>query len=158
PCESRYRPEHLNQLLVEKLVVTEGQEPHPLIDSVHLTTGYHVGLPLALPWRIAGLLFRLLCRVLFNAAPAPKPGWLGWGRTWTWLLCRIVFGLRNHDVTCPVRLLRREVLSRMRLQSEGCFVHAEILAKANFLTLLLSEDCPLGDAKMPVFPLPRSEP
>lgn len=158
PCEPRYRPEYLNRLLVDPVVPTEGGEARPLIDSVHLTTGYHAGVPSPLPWRITGVLFRFVCRVLFNAAPPPRPGWLGWGRTWSWLVCRVVFGLRNRDVTCPVRLLRREVLSRMRLQSDGCFVHAEILAKANFQTLLLSEDCPLGDWKTPVHPLPRSEP
>ncbi len=145
PCEPRYRPGYLNRLLVEPLAMPEGGEPRPVIDTVHLTTGYHAGVPTPLPWRIAWLLFRFVCRVLFNAAPQTPPGWLGWDRICSWFVCRIVFGIRNRDVTCPVRLLRREILQRMPLQSDGCFVHAEILAKANFLTLLLSEDLPLGD-------------
>jgi hypothetical protein len=103
------------------------------------------------------LLNRFLCRVFFNAAPAPRPGWLGWGRIGSWLVCRIVFGIRNRDVTCPVRLLRRDILKRIPLQSDGCFIHAEILAKANFQTLVVSDDIPLGSWQKPVPPLPRSE-
>ncbi len=129
-----------------------------MIDSVHLTTAYHAGVPIPWPWRIAGFLTRIVCRVLFNAAPAPLPGWLGWRRWGTWLVCRILFGIRNRDVTCPVRLLRREILQNLPLQSDGCFVHAEILAKANFLTLLLSDDVPLGDRQNPIPPLPAAEP
>jgi hypothetical protein len=158
PCEPRYRPDSLNRLLVEPVAAVEGEAPKPLIDSVHLTTGYHAGVPAPLPWRVLGWVLRFTCRVLFNAAPAPRPGWLGWGRLWTGLVCRFAFGIRNRDVTCPVRLLRRDILERMPLQSVGCFIHAEILAKANFLTLLLSEDCPLGDWKTPVPPLSRTEP
>lgn len=157
PCEPRYQPCHLQALLAEQTAGPEGEEPRPLIDTVHLTSSYHAGVPVPLPWRITGWLYRLLCRVIINAAPPPRPGWLSWGRIGAWLLCRIVFGIRNRDVTCPVRLLRREILQRMPLQSDGCFVHAEILAKANFLTLLVSDDVPLGSRQKPVPPLPRSE-
>jgi glycosyltransferase involved in cell wall biosynthesis len=158
PCDPRYCSAHLNLLLCEPLAGGEGEEPRPLIDTVHLTTGYHAGFPAPLVWRITGLLFRFLCRVLFNAAPTPRPGWLGWRQFVSWFVCRVVFGIRNRDVTCPVRLLRREILQRVPLQSDGCFVHAEMLAKANFLTLLLSDDIPLGDWQKPVPPLLREGP
>jgi len=157
PCHPQYRSSHLNWLLTEPVACGEGEQPKPLIDTVHLTTAYHAGVATPLHWRVTGWLFRLVCRVLFNAAPSPRPGWLGWGRLGSWLICRVVFGIRNRDITCPVRLLRREVLQHMPLQSDGCFVHAEILAKANFLTLLLSDDIPLGDRQNPVPPLPRAE-
>jgi glycosyltransferase involved in cell wall biosynthesis len=156
-CDPRYRPTHLNRLLVELQKGDPEKPPCPLIDTVHLTVGYHAGVRGPLAWRTAGLLWRFLCRLLFNVSLPVSPGWLGWRRRLGWLLTRILFSIRNHDVTCPVRLLRREILQRMPLQSDGCFVHAEMLAKASFLTLLVSEDIPLGDWKKPVPPPQRHE-
>ncbi len=46
--------------------------------------------------------------------------------------------------------MRRDILARIPLQSDGVFVYAEILAKANFLGKLLSSDVPLGDRNNPV--------
>jgi hypothetical protein len=95
--------------------------------------------------RATGLLSRFLCRVILSDAPAPLPGWLGWRGHAATLLARVCFGVRNRDVLCPYRLLRREIFARIPLQSNGPFVHVEILAKANFLGCILSEDAPLGD-------------
>jgi glycosyltransferase involved in cell wall biosynthesis len=151
-CDPRYRPAYLNRLLVE-VQQREGEEKaKPLIDVVHVTTGYHAGRPVPWPWRLLGLGWRLLCWGLFNAAPDPLPGWLGFRRHLARLSVRLLFAVRNQDVTCPLRLLRREILARIPLQSDGPFVHAEILAKANFLGHLVSEDIPLGDRQAPVAP------
>ena len=100
--------------------------------------------------RATGLLSRLLCRVILSAAPAPLPGWLGWRGHGAALLARVLFGVRNRDVLCPYRLIRRDIFARIPLQSNGTFVHVEILAKANFLGCILSEDVPLGDKDRPV--------
>jgi hypothetical protein len=153
-CDPLYRSAYLNRLLVEPQARDDDRPAAPLIDAVHLTTGFQPGPPA--PWPVRGLaaLGRLLCWLLFNAAPAPAPGWLGWRRGLAWLFTRMVFGVRNRDVTCPVRLLRREILAQMPLQSDGPFVHAEILAKAAFRTLLVSEDVPLGDRQRPAPPAP----
>jgi glycosyltransferase involved in cell wall biosynthesis len=55
-----------------------------------------------------------------------------------WLV-RLVFGVRLKDVDCPFKLFRRTIFSRIPIQSAGGFVHAEILAKANFLGCLMTE-------------------
>jgi glycosyltransferase involved in cell wall biosynthesis len=55
-----------------------------------------------------------------------------------WLV-RLIFGLHLKDVDCPFKLFRRAVFDRIPIQSDGPFVHAEILAKANFLTCLIAE-------------------
>jgi hypothetical protein len=78
------------------------------------------------------------------------PGWLGWKRHLGRLLVRIVFAVRNQDVGCPFRLIRREIFARMPVQSKGTFGHAEILAKANFLGCLIGEEIVLGNAKRPM--------
>jgi hypothetical protein len=81
--------------------------------------------------------------VTFGHAPERLPGWLGWKRHAAALLTRIVFGVRYRDVACPFRLLRREIFTRISLQSDGCFVHVEFLAKANYLGLMMGEEMPL---------------
>jgi glycosyltransferase involved in cell wall biosynthesis len=136
-CDPRYRPDDLPRLF-------------KAIELVHCVTGYRAGRPVLALWRGTGLLWRFLCRVILSAAPAPLPGWLGWRGHAAALTARVLFGVRNRDVLCPYRLIRREIFARIPLQSNGPFVHVEILAKANFLGCILSEDVPLGDADRPV--------
>jgi len=54
-------------------------------------------------------------------------------------LLRFLFGLRLKDVDCAFKLFRRSIFARIPIQSDGPFVHAEILAKANFLGCLMTE-------------------
>lgn len=54
-------------------------------------------------------------------------------------LLRCLFGLRLNDVDCFFKLFRRSILARLPIQSDGPFVHAEILAKANFLGCIMGE-------------------
>jgi hypothetical protein len=55
------------------------------------------------------------------------------------LLQRILFGMRLKDVACPFKLFRRSIFARIPIQSNSDFVHAEILAKANFLGCVMAE-------------------
>jgi glycosyltransferase involved in cell wall biosynthesis len=55
------------------------------------------------------------------------------------MLLRLLFGLRLVDVDCPFKLFRRSIFARIPIQSNGPFVHAEILAKANFLGSIVTE-------------------
>jgi glycosyltransferase involved in cell wall biosynthesis len=59
-------------------------------------------------------------------------------RWYAWYV-RLLFGLRLRDIDCPFKLFRREIFARIPIQSDGPFVHAEILAKANFLGCLMAE-------------------
>jgi glycosyltransferase involved in cell wall biosynthesis len=54
-------------------------------------------------------------------------------------LLRFLFGLRLKDVDCSFKLFRRSIFARIPIQSDGPFVHAEILAKANFLGCIMTE-------------------
>jgi glycosyltransferase involved in cell wall biosynthesis len=63
----------------------------------------------------------------------------GWRRYAYQGLLRFLYGLRLTDVDCSFKLFRRSIYARIPIQSAGPFVHAEILAKANFLGCLMSE-------------------
>jgi glycosyltransferase involved in cell wall biosynthesis len=54
-------------------------------------------------------------------------------------LARLFFGVRLRDPDCSFKLFRRSIFARIPIQSDGPFVHAEILAKANFLGCLMNE-------------------
>jgi len=144
-CDPRFGPADLPRLL-------------QAIDPVHCVTGYRAGRRVPLAWRTIGLLNRFLCRVILSAAPAPLPGWLGMKGHAVALLARVFFGVRNRDVLCPYRLARREIFARIPIQSDRTFAHVEMLAKANFLGCVLSEDVPLGDPGRPVRAEPRDGP
>ncbi len=142
-CDPRYPPADLRKLLTH-------------IDKVHLIGVCRAGRPVPLFWRVCGTVRRLLERIVLSHATEPLPGWLGWKRHAGAWLARLVFGVRTPDAACPYRLLRREILARMPLQSKGPFVHVEILAKATFLGRYLGEDVPLGDRTRP-FPWARRD-
>jgi hypothetical protein len=54
-------------------------------------------------------------------------------------LVRLFFGVRLRDVNCAFKLFRKAVFTRIPIQSDGHFAHAEIVAKANFLGCLMTE-------------------
>lgn len=142
-CHPDYRPEDLGRLLDKPMPeASDGQE----IDHVHMMGGFRAGVPMPAALRALGWAWRAFCLVVLAYRPAPLPGWLGWRRWLGWLLARAVFAIRHHDVACPFRLFRREVVARIPIQSDSAFAHVELLAKANFLTTWMSEDLPLAAA------------
>jgi glycosyltransferase involved in cell wall biosynthesis len=82
------------------------------IDKVDLAVGYRVG---------AGAPARGLAERLYGG------------------FIRTVFAVRLKDPDCPLKLHRRSSFARIPIQSNGRFVHAEIIAKANFLGCLMTE-------------------
>jgi hypothetical protein len=126
PCDRSYQPKDLKLLLHE-------------IDRVHVVVGHRMGRRVPLLLRVLGFGWRLLLRILFGLPVEPLPAWLGWGDHARNLFARVVFALRLHDVLCDFRLFRRSVFRRIPIQSDGCFAHVEILAKANFLTALMTD-------------------
>lgn len=85
----------------------------------------------------------VIARVVIGSPSEGRPGWRGW-RAWCQSVrLRLLFGLRLWDVTSAFKLYRRSVLERIPIQSNGDFVHAELLAKSNFLGCMLAE-VPIG--------------
>src|SRR5262245_6018495 len=135
-CDRQFRPDDLAKLLKE-------------LDQAHLVSGYRVSRPVPLPLRVLGWIYRILFRIILAMPHEPLPGWLGWKDYALWLGCRLIFGLRIHDVRCPFRAFRREILPRIPIQSDSWFAHVEVLAKANFVAWM---------ADVPVPHTPRPEP
>jgi glycosyltransferase involved in cell wall biosynthesis len=149
PCDPAYRPEMLAALFA-RTIQPEDSPQAPEIDHVHLMTGIRAGDRPSALMHVVGWLGRAACVVLFAYTPRPLAGRLGWRRQLGWLLCRMLFGLRHRDVACPFRLMRREILPRIPIQSDGPFAHVELLAKANFLGALMGEEVPL-DVRPPAY-------
>jgi glycosyltransferase involved in cell wall biosynthesis len=125
-CDRQYEPAELKRLLEQ-------------IDKVDLVTGCRLWMPVPRLARWLGKILRIVVRILFGIALEPLPSWLGdYGQRKRWL-ARWVFGVRIHDVECAFRLLRRSVLARLPLQSNGPFAQVEMLAKANFLGCWMAE-------------------
>jgi hypothetical protein len=94
---------------------------------------------MATTWRWLGRLYRWTIRVVFGVALEPLPCWLGWRHQLVRWLYIILFGPLVHDAGSRFKLFRREIFRRIPLQSEGEFVHFEVLAKANFLSCVMAE-------------------
>lgn len=61
-------------------------------------------------------------------------------RAWAFRFAyRFVSGVRLRDAECLFVLARRSIFSRLVIQSDSVFAHAEVIAKANFLGCLLTE-------------------
>ncbi len=154
----RYQPGDLVKFLTDR----RAKRPDtgaacPEIDLVHLATGYRTGLAVPPIWQGLGVVWRTFQRLVLGLQPTPLPGWLGLRSHLANLCYRVLFGVCNRDPFSPCRLLRREIVPMLALQSAGSFVHVEILAKATFLGLLLSEDIALSERKRGGHHVPAGE-
>jgi glycosyltransferase involved in cell wall biosynthesis len=128
-CDYPYPPTDLKKLL-------------EAIDASDLVSGCRAG-PVPAGMKALGRVYRFLLWVFVGLRPEPRPGWRGWREWWRGVKLRLLFGLRLWDVPSAFKLFRRTVLDRIPIQSDGEFVHAEILAKANYLGYLMCE-VPIG--------------
>jgi hypothetical protein len=78
--------------------------------------------------------------------------WYGWD--WWWYRVRTgwVYGVPLADVTSAFKLYRASFLKAVPIQSDGDFVHTELVAKATFLTSIMDE-IPLTPKDLPLPPL-----
>ena len=150
-CDPAYRPEMLGapagrgRCTLDEGGEVQGDRPRPPDDR--------------LPRRRAGCRWGCAAGLAVAGAAAsccsaysPRRRRAGWacGDISAGCWSRVLFGLRHHDVACPFRLMRRDILARIPIQSNGPFAHVELLAKANFLGCLMGEEMPL-DVKPPPY-------
>jgi hypothetical protein len=128
-CEYPYPPGDVKKLL-------------DAIDTAHVVSGCRTD-PMPENMRRWGRWYRGALRVLFGLSLEPRPGWQGsaaWRRA---IVDRVVYGLRLADTMSAFKLFRKDALDRIPIQSDGDFVFAELLAKANFMGMLIAE-VPIG--------------
>ena len=129
-----YTPADVRKLL-ERIQETDPDSGQRL----HLVNGFRAARPVPGWRRMLGRGGRLFLRLTMGISEEPAPGWLG-GRAHAYArLMRALFGLRILDVNSKFKLFRRSIFDHIPIQSDGEFVHAEILAKANFLGCLMDE-------------------
>ena len=140
-----YTPADLKKLL-ERIDVRDevlGKQPD-------LISGCRTGreAPALVKW--GGRAWRLFWRVVAGMPLERSPTWLG-GREWCYgAFVGWVFGVPLADVNSAFKLYRTAFLKRFPIQSNGDFVHTELVAKATFLTSIMDE--------LPLTPKPDAEP
>jgi len=116
--------------------------------QVQVVNGHRRGTVLPAGRKRMNRLYRWFVRVVYGFWPEPPRGFLGVTESRFWWRCRLLFGLRLGDPSCKFKIFRRSVLDRIEIQSDGDFVHAELLAKANFLGCMIDEVV-LNDREVP---------
>jgi len=117
-----------------------------------LISGCRTGLaaPALLTWGTQ--VWRLFWRA-FGGLPIPDPTpWHGWPAFWYRVRAKWVYGVPLTDVNSCFKLFRTAFLRRFPIQSDGDFVHTELVAKATFLTSIMDE-VPLTAKPDPVPPV-----
>lgn len=126
-ADEQFRPDELARLLA-------------LIDPVDIVVGCRVAGPVPAWRRALDAVIGGLSRWVLGIPLPPRPCWLGtegFRRRW---VARRLFGVRLHDPECPLRLVRREVLHRFPLQCAGPMLLVEMLAKANHVECIMTEE------------------
>ncbi len=113
------------------------------IDDVDFVSGFRKAIPLPNGVRVTKRILDLASRILIGFQREPLPGWLGWKRHFYARLVKTLFGVELIDVESEFKLFRREVITSFPIQSDGPFVHTEIVAKGNFRSFWLDE-LPIG--------------
>ena len=146
-CDHGWNPSDLGRMLTSLAYTDEHTGK-----QVEIVNGHRRGTALPKGRKRLNTLCRYFIRVVFGYLPDPPRGWLGTAESRFWWKCRLMFGLRVGDINSKFKLFRRAVFDRIEIQSDGEFVHAELLAKANFLGCMMDE-LVLADRHQPA-PLP----
>ena len=129
-----YTPSDLRPLLDRIEVRDEYFNKQPDLIS-GCRTGRHA--PEVVYW--LGVTWRFFWRVAVGMKLEPSPAWPGFREYLYNAFVGRVFGTPLTDVNCAFKLYRTAFLKRFPIQSDGDFVHAELVAKATFLTSLMDE-------------------
>lgn len=110
-----------------------------LLKQPDLISGCRTGLrtPELLVW--LGFVWKLFWRLFAGLPMAERAPWHGWGEHWYGLRVGWLYGVPLIDVNSCFKLVRTEFLKKLPIQSDGDFVHTEIVAKATFLTSIMDE-------------------
>jgi glycosyltransferase involved in cell wall biosynthesis len=142
-----YTPADIRQMLARIELRDEvfGKQPD-------LISGARAGQqpPDLLMW--LGYAWKFFWRVFAGLPMAESPPWYGWEAWWYRFRVGWTFGVPLADVNSAFKLYRTSFLRRFPIQSDGDFVHTELVAKATFLTSIMDE-IPITPKTDPLPPL-----
>ncbi len=142
-----YTPSDIRPML-ERITVRDeilGKQPD-------LISGCRTGLPTPELVTWTGRVWRLFWRLFAGIPAQDPPPWHGWPAYRYRVRTRWVYGVPLADVNSCFKLFRTAFLKRFPIQSDGDFVHTELVAKATFLTSIMDEIplTPKPDAILPL--------
>ncbi|MDY3562798.1 glycosyltransferase family 2 protein [Gemmata sp. JC673] len=145
--DAQYTPSDVRPMLerVELRDEIFGKQPD-------LISGARAGSPRPAVMKWLGGTWKLFWRVFAGLPMNDAPPWYGWGEWWYRTRVGWVFGVPLADINSAFKLYRTTFLKRFPIQSDGDFVHAELVAKATFLTSIMDE-VPLTPKSEPHPPL-----
>lgn len=114
-------------------------------------SGARSGPPIPGFWKAVRIAYRVAGRVLLGVSLTPARGWYGPRAVFRSWAVYLLMGGPLQDVDSAFKVIRRDWLDRFPIQSDGDFVHAEIIAKLTFLTALMDE-LPLTPKPDPIPP------
>ena len=104
-----------------------------------LVSGARAGQPEPDLVTYGGGAWKLFWRIFAGLPMTESPPWYGWGEWLYRVRAAWVFGVPLADVNSAFKLYRTAFLKRVPIQSDGDFVHTELVAKATFLTSIMDE-------------------
>jgi hypothetical protein len=104
-----------------------------------LISGCRTGLPTPKTVFWIGGAWKLFWRVFAGLPISESLPWHGWGEFWYATRVHWLYAIPLIDVNSCFKLFRTEFLKRFPIQSDGDFVHTELVAKATFLTSIMDE-------------------
>lgn len=110
-----------------------------LLKQPDLISGCRTGLttPEIVVWM--GTAWKMFWRVCAGLPITDRTPWLGWREFWYSFRVHFLYAIPLIDVNSCFKLFRTEFLKKFPIQSDGDFVHAELVAKATFLTSIMDE-------------------
>jgi glycosyltransferase involved in cell wall biosynthesis len=129
-----YSPSDIRSLL-ERIAMRDeflGKQPD-------LISGCRTGLPTPMLVRSCSYTWKLFWRVFAGMPMSPPAAWHGWSEFWYRSRVGWIYGIPLTDVNSCFKLFRTDFLRRFPIQSDGDFVHTELVAKATFLTSIMDE-------------------
>jgi glycosyltransferase involved in cell wall biosynthesis len=104
-----------------------------------LISGCRTGIPTPGLVNWTGRAWRLFWRLFGGLPMQDPPPWHGWPAYQYRVRAKWVYGVPLADVNSCFKLFRTAFLKRFPIQSDGDFVHTELVAKATFLTSIMDE-------------------
>jgi glycosyltransferase involved in cell wall biosynthesis len=117
-----------------------------------LISGARAGQPRPFWVKYPGFVWKLFWRLFAGLPMVESPPWYGWSEWWYRFRAHWVYGVPLADVNSAFKLWRTAFLKRFPIQSDGDFIHVELVAKATFLTSIMDE-VPLTQRPDPLPPI-----